>query len=421
MVLMALVAFSYSAIAKAENNDDEHILFKAHAPTRNTRGGKKDAAAARGNPSTAAEAAPTTAPTRVDLREFHSDMNELCKRISDNIDHARRVVTTMDFIFCLAHKFLHKRNYGSTWDSGGSRIMGYYRGVMTPPYQMSVEQYLAIATTIMEIPHKPRRDKGNTPDLFASYTGQNLANATPGSPAALTEAIHRIHVPRPKTTNFRGPFHNETVQDGVSNLRRGDEGPRVLFWGCGADAIMWQHLLDYLGGSIVFVDDNEKWAKKCREGGARELIIVKHSGLKMQHKKAMRDLAHDGSNSTNANASDAVFLRDKTFIPLPASVAGNDTAPFDVIVVDGPAGHKYGRSQSLYTAVRLAQSYARVHYTHVFFHDAARPTSIDLANKLLGHDPATFVGNILPRKGLKHWRLPGQMRPLPSSIPARDD
>ena len=89
--------------------------------------------------------------------------------------------------------------------------------------------------------------------------------------------------------------------------------------------------------------------------------------------------------------------------------------------MDGPSGAKKnntGRSQPLYAARRLAESYHPNHYTHVFLHDAAREYEVLIANKIMGHDPKHYQGNLKPRKGLKHWRLPGQNRPFPS--PSRD-
>lgn len=88
--------------------------------------------------------------------------------------------------------------------------------------------------------------------------------------------------------------------------------------------------------------------------------------------------------------------------------------PWDVIVIDGPA-ENLGRSQPLYMAKRLAQSYGPNHYTHIFLHDAARYDNCIVANAIMGHNPAVYMGNTLPRKGLKHWRVPGRNRPLPPS------
>ena len=93
--------------------------------------------------------------------------------------------------------------------------------------------------------------------------------------------------------------------------------------------------------------------------------------------------------------------------PLPKQLFDGD--PFDVIIVDGPSQRK-GRTQPIYAALRLAQMYSVTHFTHVFVHDASREEMVDAANKILGHNPQLYVGNYLPRKGLKHWRIPGQER-----------
>ena len=67
-------------------------------------------------------------------------------------------------------------------------------------------------------------------------------------------------------------------------------------------------------------------------------------------------------------------------------------------------------------AKRLAQSYKANHYTHIFLHDASRSDNCVVANAIMGHDPKFYLGNTLPRKGLKHWRVPGRERALPPTI-----
>lgn len=59
--------------------------------------------------------------------------------------------------------------------------------------------------------------------------------------------------------------------------------------------------------------------------------------------------------------------------------------PWDVIVIDGPA-QNLGRSQPLYMAKRLAQSYSPNHFTHIFLHDASRRENCIIAN---GESPHT--------------------------------
>ena len=172
----------------------------------------------------------------------------------------------------------------------------------------------------------------------------------------------------------------------------------------------------------MFVDGHARWAEACRtKAGAREVHLVNHTGTRNSHLMRMRTLARDDAgvhksmlgtmNETERRAYEKFV--DTAYIALNASVIGNGTAPFDVIVVDGPQGHKHGRVQSLFTAVRLAQSYAPAHFTHLFLHDAARGAEIEAANTLLGHAPARYLGNTLPRKGLKHWRVPGEGMALP--------
>ena len=114
--------------------------------------------------------------------------------------------------------------------------MGYYRGLRFPPYQMGMDQIMTIATTILSVPHAPVRDSAR-PDDPDNYIA--VARTDQGMPPALMEHKAQYYHNTNKTY-FVGALHNETgrASGTSSDLRRGSEGPRVLFWGCGFDAII---------------------------------------------------------------------------------------------------------------------------------------------------------------------------------------
>ena len=261
---------------------------------------------------------------------------------------------------------------------------------------MGLMQYMKIASTIMSVPHKPVRlgRDGNPRAMFVDdirhYAGIRLSKDAPLSTSCAAN-----------DTCIVGPRRG---------LKRGNEGPSVLFWGCGRDVVLWRHIVDFLGGELAFVDNSEKWAAVCRAAGADELYVVEHTGSPEKHLRQMqKKVRQDGSSNRRGNpffekAGDAFALEK---IALPHNLTRR---AWDVIVVDGP-DQTLGRSQSLYSAVRLAQAAHPNHYTHLFFHDSARNRQIALANAMVGHSPRDFLGNTLPRKGLKHWRLAGDNRP----------
>lgn len=185
--------------------------------------------------------------------------------------------------------------------------------------------------------------------------------------------------------------------------------------GCGSDVPMWTTLVEFLGGKVVFVDDSAEWAGTCRSLGADPLHVVQYGENMPWHTAQLVNVSDTGTGAARGAADEALFVQTQMkTVKWPPGVA-NAEQPFDVIVVDGPGGSDKkdtGRSQPLYAARRVAESYHPNHYTHVFMHDAAREYEVMIANKIMGHDPKHYQGNLKPRKGLKHWRLPGLSRPF---------
>ena len=158
----------------------------------------------------------------------------------------------------------------------------------------------------------------------------------------------------------------------------------------------------------AFVDNSEEYIAECKKW-YKDIRLVEPTGTHKEHTELIAKLVpQDGSGLETDDVEDP--LTASQWMPNLAGV--EEEPPWDVIVIDGPA-ERWGRSQPLYMAKRLAQSYGPNHYTHVFLHDASRRANCIVANVIMGHDPSVYVGNVLPRKGLKHWRVPGRYRRLP--------
>jgi hypothetical protein len=227
---------------------------------------------------------------------------------------------------------------------------------------------MTIMTVIVSVPHRPVKQK-----LL-------------GGPMVDERAFYAVNGDLPKGAGGRG-----------------SEGPRVLMIGCGADTPLYVAQVMFLGGTVEFVDNNAQWAKTCVALGGTDTHVVEYTGTPADHIKKWTEAATPfGGTRPEYHANEAFDLPAK----LRTAVTDQERR-FDVIVVDGPAMVN-SRSQPLYLAVRTARSYAKHHFTHIFLHDASRPNEMAIANTIIGHDPVEYMGNTLPRKGLKHWRLEGR-------------
>ncbi len=72
-----------------------------------------------------------------------------------------------------------------------------------------------------------------------------------------------------------------------------------------------------------------------------------------------------------------------------------------------------GRSMALFTALKLARKSPQTHHTHIFFHDAPREHERIISDAFIDGTTQKFtvyVGDVLPRKCLKHWIIRGENR-----------
>ena len=161
---------------------------------------------------------------------------------------------------------------------------------------------------------------------------------------------------------------------------------------------------------ITFIDNSKEYLKICQEMYP-DIRLVEPTGKTSDHTSFIAKHAKmDGSSLETNDINDT--LTESQWM---SNLSNIENEEWDVIVIDGPA-QDLGRSQPLYMAKRLAQSAKRNHYTHIFLHDAARYDNCVIANAIMGHDPSIYMGNLLPRKGLKHWRIPGRDRKLPPTV-----
>ena len=104
--------------------------------------------------------------------------------------------------------------------------------------------------------------------------------------------------------------------------------PKVLQFGCGADAPAYVRLLEYLGGKLEMVDNNKQWAAKCERHGAKVhfMEMPPYPGGVEAVYEVLKDM--DGFTTP---LTDTRY--DNLRAPYPPEFA--ETA-WDVIVVDGP-------------------------------------------------------------------------------------
>ncbi|KAL7473905.1 hypothetical protein ACHAXS_014268 [Conticribra weissflogii] len=336
-----------------------------------------------------------------DSKKVMRTMNDLCSLI---VDHATkpqgREIAIGTVLFCYTHTMEFRRVQDYSKDSLNAAIAAnqrghYYSGNNHPPFQMWPLQYFQILTTVASIPARSVK--------LASEQNPGYED---------------------KPSNYLGRASSSGHADDEERLR--GDGPNVLFWGCGADTPMHALLIEFLGGKITFLDNSEEYLAQCKQSyrfhervangdlqpsAAVDVRLIQPNGTNADHKNAILSLVpRDGSGLETDDVRDP--LTASQWIHGGIADLQTEDDPWDVIVVDGP-NESLGRSQSLYLAKRLAQSYGPNHYTHIFLHDAARAANVVLANAIMGHDPKYYLGNTLPRKGLKHWRIPGRNRELP--------
>lgn len=138
-------------------------------------------------------------------------------------------------------------------------------------------------------------------------------------------------------------------------------GCALLVFGCGHDSPLWERI--NRGGTTVFLEDNPRWAARARTGLATATVHDVRYGTKLADWPRLLDRPSELD------------------MDLPPEVASRR---WDVILVDGPAGHdnaQPGRMKSIYAASRLVAPGGRV-----FVHDSERPAEHAFASRYLGDD-----------------------------------
>lgn len=156
----------------------------------------------------------------------------------------------------------------------------------------------------------------------------------------------------------------------------------LLVFGCGNDSPVWEHL--NRSGHTAFIEDDPEWAERARRSLSAAKVHVVSYGTTVSE---WRDLLARPGDLT---------------MDLPPEVAGQK---WDVIVVDGPAGHKDhlpGRMKSIYNAARLAAPGGMV-----LVHDAERPAESVYAARFLGSRGTASV-RVKGRALLRGYRMAEQ-------------
>jgi len=157
---------------------------------------------------------------------------------------------------------------------------------------------------------------------------------------------------------------------------------KMLVFGLGNDSPFWCEI--NRKGRTVFLEDFQPWFDKITgEYPEIEAYPVSYTG-----------------NITQWRA--LIDAPAQLKIELPEEVSGNT---WDVILVDGPRGHKFseeipGRMSSIYTASQLVGKNG-----YVFVHDAERLVEQAYAKKYLGADH--FVEKVRGRAMLQIYHFPG--------------
>ena len=147
---------------------------------------------------------------------------------------------------------------------------------------------------------------------------------------------------------------------------RSRPGCSLLVFGCGNDSVIWEEV--NRDGTTVFIEDDPSWAEKIRARLTTANIYLTKYGTKLSE---WISLLHSS---------------DRLELDLPEQVSARR---WDVIVVDGPAGHENhakctgheapGRMKSIYMASKLVAPGG-----FVFVHDCDRLVEQQYVTRFLG-------------------------------------
>lgn len=168
----------------------------------------------------------------------------------------------------------------------------------------------------------------------------------------------------------------------IVNAIRNSEDCRLLVFGMGYDSPFWSRINRH--GSTIFLEDYEPWFDR---------ISLKYPELEAY-------LVSYPCNMTQWK--EVIDQPERLAIVLPEKVKNEK---FDVILVDGPRGHRYtedqpGRMSSIFMASRLVGRNG-----YVFVHDAEREVERTYSSKYLGED--SLVEEIRGRALLRVFHFPG--------------
>jgi len=156
---------------------------------------------------------------------------------------------------------------------------------------------------------------------------------------------------------------------------------RLLVFGTGYDSPFWNRI--NRKGSTIFLEDYEPWFEK---------ISLKYPDLEAY-------LVSYPCNMTQWK--EVIDKPERLTIALPETVKNEK---FDVILVDGPRGHRFtddqpGRMSSIYMASQLVERGG-----YVFVHDAEREVERTYSSKYLGEDH--LAGEVRGRALLRVFHFP---------------
>ncbi len=167
----------------------------------------------------------------------------------------------------------------------------------------------------------------------------------------------------------------------------------VLVFGVGNDSELWY--LANRGGTTLFVEDRQEWIDHVRrQFSQHSLQIYRHD-----YTTRLREVSN-------------LLWPGKEVTSVPGPIRG---AVWDVIVVDGPMGHRKddpGRVQPIAWAGRLARTSPRP--VDIFVHDIHRPTESLACSRFLG--ASRQLGRV---EHLGRFRFAPGARTRPLADPAR--
>ncbi|MDR3470403.1 MAG: glycosyltransferase [Devosia sp.] len=153
---------------------------------------------------------------------------------------------------------------------------------------------------------------------------------------------------------------------------------RLLVFGCGNDTPFWEQV--NAGGETAFIEDDPRWAATARDALQTSTVYLVDYGTRLAEWRVLLDAPH------------------RLLMAFPPEILER---PWDVVLVDGPAGHEAsspGRMKSIYGAANLVGEGGVV-----FVHDSEREVEAAFAAKYLGDE--RMIARVRGRALLRGYRL----------------